>query len=488
VTLGWFALRFDKFSDILQEIFRFYKMRCHIALYILLLGLLAAGCSRIPPADDGVVSCQIAKRINSDVEWRLGSCQSEEVSHFIQCRLANELTPDSAIQIALLNNPKIQAFFEEVGIARADLVEAGLLSNPAFEVEVRYPHAKGFKTNIEYLLTTSLLDIFLIPIRTRLASTEFEKAKLKVSNEILNLAFDVRETYYELVMEREKIKSIQSVVELTKIISEIFSKQMAVGNVNTLEFQVAESRFLEAELELSESQAKIIRWSEKLNRLLGFECDVSLILPRELPKNIDYQGFDLSALESIACQERLDLQVARFEIIHLSQKLGLKDWWTYAKLNAGLAGEREPDGKNLMGLGFSGEIPIFNYGQAARLRLSAELRQAQDRFSDLEIRIRSEVREAHKLLISYLKIIDDYEARLLPIHRKISASSEELYNVMGLGVNKLLESKRLEIIAVKNYIESMKKYLLSRVELDRALGGYLSKFLINEGFCQEEHE
>lgn len=441
-------------------------------VYSLILGLLTTGCSKIPPTDDGFVTCTVANRIDSQAEWRQGGYKDEEVQTFIKCAAANELTADTAIQIALLNNPKIQAIFEEIGIARADLVEAGLLSNPSFSIEVRYPHIKGLQTNIEYLITSSLLDIFLIPLRTRLAATEFEQTKLKVSNEILNLAFDVRETYYELASEKKKISYIQSVVELTSISSEIVSKQINIGNVNTLEFQLSQSRLLEAELELAKSQAEIIRLSEKLNRLLGFNEDVCLIIPDYLDE-IDYQGFDICTLESIALEERLDLQVARFEIARLGRMLGLKDWWTYTNLQGGLAGERDTDGTNLIGPGFSGELPIFNYGQAARMRLFSQLRQAQDRFAEQEIRVRSEVREAHKLLMSYLKIISDYQNRLLPMQGKISASSEELYNVMGLGVDKLLENKRMEVVANQNYTESIKQYLVARVKLDRALGGYL---------------
>ena len=446
-------------------------------LHIALIGLLALACSRIPSADDSAVSCQILNRVNSNVEWRQGYCQDERVQSFIVSAVSDELTADSAIQIALLNNPQIQAFFEEIGIAQADLVDAGLLSNPAFEIEVRYPHIKGLKTNIEYLLTTSLLDIFLIPLRTKLAEVEFEQAQLKVSHEILDLAFDVRETYYELIAEKQKITQIRCLVELASISSEISSKQKAVGNINTLDFQLAQSRFLEAQLMLSQSQAEMIRLSEKFNRLLGFECDLCLILPAMLPEDLDYQGFDLCALESIAVEERLDLQVARLELSRLSRMLGLEDWWTFTKLRGGLAGERDPDGTNLIGPGFSGELPIFNYGQAARLRLFAELRKAQDHLAELEIRVRSEVREAHKLLISYLQIVNDFKTRLLPMQGKISASSEELYNVMGLGVDKLLENKRLEVVAQKNYTESLKKTLVSRVKLDRALGGNLFKLV-----------
>ncbi|MBN9376789.1 MAG: hypothetical protein BGO14_01320 [Chlamydiales bacterium 38-26] len=460
----------------------------HFTLPVFSLGLLISGCSKIPSADDGFVSCVVANRLDSQVEWRRGYCQDERAKNFIQSMINSELNANTAIQIALLNNPKVQAVFEDLGIAQADLVEAGLLSNPVFEVEIRYPHIKGLRTNIEYLLTTSLLDAFLIPLRTKLATTEFEQTKLRVSNEILNLAFDVRQTYYELIAEQQKTMYIRSIVELASILGEISSKQISIGNINTLEFQLAQSRFLEAELELSQSLTEIVRLNEKLNRLLGLESDFSLTLPENLPEDFDYQGYDLCALESIAIEERLDIQVARLELTRFSRMLGLKDWWTYTKLQGGLAGERDPDGTNVIGPGISGELPIFNYGQAARMRIFAEFRQAQDRLAELEIKIRSEVREAHKLLMNYSKIINDYRGRLLPMQGKISASSEELYNVMGLGVDKLLENKCIEVVGFKNYTESVKKYLVSRVELDRALGGYLFKFLIQREHCQGKIE
>lgn len=451
------------------------------AIYILTVFLLFSGCSRVPPPDDRFVSSIVQQRINSSVGWRPENFADQEITCFITSAIGHELTADIAIQIALLNNPKIQAFFEDLEISRADLVEAGLLSNPAYEIEVRYPHVKGLKTNIEYLITTSLLDIFLIPLRTRLANTEFEQTKLKVSNEILDLAFEVRKTFYELIAQRKKIQYIQSVAGLTGIISDISSKQLAIGNVNSLEFQLARARFLEAELELSRSQAEMIRLSEKLNRLLGFTDAVCLILPNDLPA-IDNQEFDICLLEKIALNERLDLQVARFEVARLSQMLGLKEWWTYTNLKVGVAGEREPDGANLVGPGFSGELPLFNYGQAARMRLFAQLRQAQDRLAALEIQVLSEVREVYKILLTYRKILNDYQGQLLPMQGKISASSAELYNVMGLGLDKLLENKRLEVVATQNYTESQKNYLVARVELDRALGGYLF-LLLTECMC-----
>ncbi|MBA3237002.1 MAG: hypothetical protein H0T62_01455 [Parachlamydiaceae bacterium] len=114
-------------------------------------------------------------------------------------------------------------------------------------------------------------------------------------------------------------------------------------------------------MEIAKEQTTIIRLSEKLNRLLGLTEEVCFILP-EIPQDIDYEGYNVCASEFIALAERMDLQEARFGVIRLRRMLGLKDWSTYTNLKAGVTGERDPDGLNLVGFGLSGEIPIFNFG------------------------------------------------------------------------------------------------------------------------------
>ncbi|MBA3602906.1 MAG: TolC family protein [Parachlamydiaceae bacterium] len=455
-----------------------------------ILGLISccvSGCSKIPGPDDYRVSSTIERRIDKQVEWSQGCYQDELVCDFIETVLQQELTADSAVQIALLNNPKVQKIFEEIGIAQADLVEAGLFSNPAFDLIFRFPEKANLKINIEYTITSSFIDLFLIPLRVKVAKAGLEKAILSVTSDILDLAFKVEKTFYELQAAQKDLKYFQSIVELTSIHSEIAQRQLKLGNVNKLEFQPIQFRYLEAVLEIAKIQNDIIRLKEKLNRLLGFCGDIQWRVSDNLPE-IDYQGLPLECLESVAFSERLDLQAARFDVLRLSRKLGIKQWWVYTQGRIGIGGERDSDGTNLIGPAFSGEIPIFNYGQADRLRIHAELRQAQDHLAVLEIKILSEVREAHKLLMNDLRIINDYRARIIPLQRKILESSEELYNVMGLGIDKLIENKRQEFKAYSNYIMSLKNYWVARVQLDKALGGklYLVLSQLNDDICNYE--
>ncbi len=440
---------------------------------------LFCSCTKIHRSDYLLVSSSIERRLDKSVEWDRGCLQEEQVQCRIQGLLQQELTVDASVQIALLNNPQIQATFEEIGVSQADLVEAGLFSNPVFDLFIRYPNKKNFVADIEYTITASFIDLFLIPLRKKVAEAELEQTTLKVTNEVLDLAFEVEQSYYELQAAEQLLKITQSIVELTSIHNEIASRQKTIYNINSLDFQQIQSRFLDAKLELARIQNDIIRLKEKLNKLLGFSKDVQYSISNKFPE-IDYEGLPIDRLECVAFRERLDLQAARFEVIRLSRKLGLEQWWVYTNGRVGIAGERDPDGLNTIGPVFSGALPIFNYGQAARMRLYEELRQAQDKLAALEIRILSEVREAHKLLMNNLEVINDYRTQIIPLQVKIVESSEELYNVMGLGIDRLLENKRQELQAYSNYTLSERNYWMARVQLDRALGGKLYKIFSYE--------
>lgn len=471
-----FMLRESSSDSMVAKEFLLLKLVFRLQ-YIIIFLFLISSCTYLQKGDENQVADIVQERIGKDIFWHPCGQPDPFISEYIQNLISQPISSETAVQIALLNNPNIQATFEEIGIAQADLVEAGLFSNPIFEIEVRYPHEKKLKTNVEYLVTTAFLDIFLIPLRKKLAATELEQAKLRVANEILNLAFEVRQTYYSLIAEQQMIEYKASLAELADTRFEIAKRQNSIGNIYQLDFEQVQASFLEAELELFKSQEEIIRLTTKLNRLLGVSEDLCLNFSEKLPEILEDIKFDLCQLERTALEERIDLQAARYEVIRFSQMLGLKDWWTYTNLNTGLAGEREPDGANLIGFGAKGEIPIFNFGQAARLRIFAQFRQAQERLAALEIQILSEVRESYRILIKDLKILQRYKADIFPLQSKILNSSEALYNVMGMGIDRLLDAKKKEVETINNYLVILRDYWIERVKLDYALGGYLFRLL-----------
>lgn len=451
--------------------------RCWIVLLFLCSNFF--GCTRIPKMDHGV-EYSIESKTGHQINWNKAWIQDPFITAYLYTLMNDPLTSESVVQIALFNNPEIQAIFQELEIAQADLLEAGLFSNPIFSLEVRYPCEKKLKTNIEYLITSTFLDVFMIPLRKKLAQAELEKVKRRVVTAILNIVFEVKKTFYELLVEERKIQYTISIAELSDISFEVVFRQREAGNINSLDLEQSEVKKVEAKVEILRGQTEITRLREKLTRLLGYHEESCFCLSDEMVLEVDDQELDLCLLESIALSERVDLQELYFEIIHFRRMLGLHEWWAYTDLQLGLAGERELSGLNVLGYGLGGEIPIFNFGQADRMRIHAQLKQAEKRYLNLKLHVLSEVRQSYKILMNSIEVFHLYESKLIPLQKKILYSSEELYNVMGLGLETLLENKRIELNSYRKHLENFKNYWISRVELDKALGGYLYRLLSEE--------
>src|SRR5262245_42932052 len=112
--------------------------RC--ALILLLTGGAGlTGCATVQPrAEFPNVQHEVAERIGKDVHWNSGSDADRAVADRINTLLAAPLDANGAVQIALLNNHNLQAEYEELGVAQADLVQAGLLRNPMLDGDVKF--------------------------------------------------------------------------------------------------------------------------------------------------------------------------------------------------------------------------------------------------------------------------------------------------------------------------------------------------------------
>ena len=90
-----------------------------------LLPVALAGCAGF--SDDarfGPVEQAVKERTGAQTQWVRSASEADTVRGRVRELLGQPLTPESAVQIALLNNPGLQAGYAEVGIAEAELVQA----------------------------------------------------------------------------------------------------------------------------------------------------------------------------------------------------------------------------------------------------------------------------------------------------------------------------------------------------------------------------
>src|SRR5205809_3439264 len=183
-----------KMSDLRHDVEKKGRRTMKLRKSSLLWGTLAlAGCAHVDPNPAfQELANTVHLRTGKRVQWNRGSAEDAEAQASVASLLSRPLSAGSAVQIALLNNHNLQATYEELGIAQADLVEAGLLRNPIFTFERRFPGQA-----MEMDILKEFIDILLLPLRKRIAAAQFEAAKLRVAHEILNLAGEVRAAFYE---------------------------------------------------------------------------------------------------------------------------------------------------------------------------------------------------------------------------------------------------------------------------------------------------
>src|SRR5437660_4825142 len=286
----------------------------------LLLGAgVLAGCAHVDPNPAfRELANTLHLRTGKRVQWNRGNAEDAQAQSAVTSLLSRPLTPDSAVQVALLNNHNLQATYEELGIAQADLVEAGLLRNPIFTFERRLPGQA-----LEADLLKEFIDILLLPLRKRIAAAQFEAAKLRVGHEILNLAGEVRAAFYEHQGDQQLVDLRKTVAEATERSAETALRMQQAGNLKNLDLATEQASHAQAKIELAKAQSEAVQTREKLNKLMGaFGTQTNWTVAPRLP---ELPGGDVSTsqLESRAIQQRLDLAAARQQFIAQARSLGI---------------------------------------------------------------------------------------------------------------------------------------------------------------------
>ena len=159
----------------------------YVGTFCVLLPLVT-GCATVDQqAGFAEVHAAITARSGKRVVWNRDTALDAQVAEDIQTLLHGTLTADAAIQVALLNNRDLQAMYADLGVAQADLVQAGLLRNPVFDGIIRFP-VSGGPAELELSAALGFLDLFYLPLRQRVAAAQFEEVKLQVTAAVLDFA------------------------------------------------------------------------------------------------------------------------------------------------------------------------------------------------------------------------------------------------------------------------------------------------------------
>ncbi len=444
---------------------------------IVLLALpLLGGCAASLPQDDGFdeVAATVEQRLEQKAYWYRDREADAEIRDTVARLLERPLSADASIQVALLNNRHLQETYARLGLARADLVQAGLLGNPTLFSSIRFP-SRGSGTNLEFEVAQGFLDILLRPARQRMAQSEFERTQLAVSQEVLDFSAEVLIAYREVQAAARRMAVFEVLNESSQAGYELAQRFEEAGNMTPLALSRHRAIAAEAETELQRVQDEYHNRRDALSRLLGLAAgqrDWRLADP--LPA-LPEQALETSQLAQRASDRRLDLQALRKDRERLQQALAMTTDTRYlGGAEFGFNAERETDGSSLYGPNFAIELPIFDQKQAQIARLETLLLDNSAAIQALERDIENDVLAGVDRLQRLRDRIMHYRDEVIPANEDTLKHMQREQNYMLADVFDLLLVQRQARSAYRGYIDSLRDYWIARAELQRATAATLA--------------
>ena len=431
-----------------------------ILIFLAVLFLFITGCATHTLYDEKYVSGKIEQRSGFELPGEFS-----DTLHFPPgTNSADGLTVEESAAIALWNNPRFRADLADLGFARADLIEAGMLPNPVFSL--LFP--LGPK-QMEFTLSYAIDVLWQRPHRIAATRLNAEKVAENLVNNGLALVQDVYISFADLHHATEKLKITGEEAALDEEISAIASARMQAGDISE-----PEETALRLTASLTREKAISARRDMELRKidfltLLGLVADYSEIQINSDPVKLsDIPGPDSLIKTGLAC--RPDLRAAELEIEVAGEHLG----WERSKilnLTAMLDANAQGTEGFEMGPGVNVEIPLLYFNKGGRTRARAEMQRAADHYLTVQLAIRSEILRAYQGYLAARKSYEFLSGEILPEAEKSLQNGEQAYLTGEISYLEFLEFRRQLIQARLRCMEAETEVRKNIASIYYSVGG-----------------
>jgi hypothetical protein len=430
--------------------------------------LTLSGCATFSK-DGGIdhVQSLAADRVGASVTLPAPRASAAGTNDAIKALLAQPLTADAAVQLAILNNPRVKASLATLGVAEADVVQAGRLANPVFSfTNLRNSEAQS----IERALLVNLLSVVTMPLRQTIANRQFNAAQLEVAADVVRLASDARKAWISAVAAQQAVTYFEQVRTAAEAGAELAERMARVGNFNKLSHMREQAFYADATAQLAKARLAANTERERLIRLLGLSGpDAKLQLPDRLP-DLPATPVQYANAEQLALERRLDVQLARRTTAAVAADLGLTRATGFINvLEAGYVNESESGEHRKNGYEVEIAIPLFDWGDAKIARAEALYMQSVHRTAEVAINAQSEVRESYQSYRTNYDIARHYRDEIVPLRKRIADENMLRYNGMLIGVFELLADAREQVVSVSGYLDALREFWLTQADLELAV-------------------
>lgn len=467
---------------------------------------MCQGCATVDPRPDyDRVTRHIANATGNENVYRPND--DALVDELVNELVRDGISTDEAVQISLLNNPSLHAAFMDVGMARADAVQAGLFSNPFVGVSARFPDGGGL-ANIEAGVAQNIAEVWQIPIRKRAAERSLDAAILDLARAAAEIAANAKAAYYVAVGTDARSRIAQENLNIAKNLLDLALTRQEAGAASELDVNLSRGIALDADIEVERARLATANARRELATLLGLTGDANELeltdsLPTESP-----EAPDSESLVQLARVWRLDIQTAQqtvaaaqirleyeYQLVWPIVELGvemeradrssqggrdiLADTARASIADGGLtAPEIQPRSERrsekgqdfILGPSLGIELPLFDQNQAQIAKAQYALQQARKTLVALDRAVTQEVRSAVDRAMTAWRLLKLYRDQSNPLAQRNLDLSHEAYRAGRASFLSVLEAQRFFLETRRGYVDASQTAAIAVPELERTIG------------------
>lgn len=397
---------------------------------------------------------------------------------------AESLTLEQAIGLALQNNPQLKAVQAKLGVSEAEIKTAAARPNPNFI-------SNGGVAQDTYQIGIEQTFELGSKRKRRISFARAEQAlvKSKISEALLNLRADVRQTYTRLYIYQERQKAYKEILHNTETLLNITQKRELAGDIAKLDVLQADITVVKAKNDLQTLKSQLVSAQNQLNTLLNkpLKTTLTLTTPSTFPQIISAvsspepdmresgalkakaqkTNFTLDRLIEIALDNRPEIKQNENAQEAARQKLALAKANRTPNLSLSSGADIVLPGgnENQYNVFFEASIgiPVFNRQQGPIQKALAEQAQLQQAQSALKNKIILEVTNAYNAFFVHQDRVMRYETELLP---KVQQILEKSHRSFEEGKSSIL----IPLGAQQAYIDTRLGYLEAEMDMQDAIG------------------
>lgn len=329
----------------------------------------------------------------------------EEAAALVKEAIPKGLSRQDMIRLSLANSNNVQSDFSRLGIAKSDLVQAGLFTNPTLST-LFYCNPPSHKTCVDVAVAVTISDLWQVPIRTKIAQDDLAIATQKALQTVRDTVFEASTAYNRCIYNHARYNLVARILEEVKKLPDTILSQPKHDVEHTYNKSLAQALVLVWEQKMMAAENDMVVCQGEIKRSLSIPISTPHIVLTEKMRDISLSLPPLKELTDYALKNRPEMQIAHMKIAQARHALQLQRSKIWDNVQLGFAAVSNNTSitsskpSHLLGVTVGLNVPLFDIKQGTLSRSTYLIDTAKTEYDALKVNIDADISLIYNTLLS----------------------------------------------------------------------------------------